>query len=837
MKLKRNLLTILYTVLFLFVMGFGLFQMTNLIVSTVPQRYLVTSIIIFGLIIYLIVAFFIKEADALRFIQTPRALMILLECVVVLVCGGLLFYTQWIGQSMAPAVIYTLLLLSMYAAARLCGGRLCGILCVVVAFYMLSSLSATDLISTQSAIDMLCFLLPFSLFLGILRILIPRLSNNGFVLVVAYLVLGFVFSLALAVNPFVCVLLLGCVLSLFFTAFRQEKAPLQEDTSLQEDKSIWTKGILSAALLVIFTIAFVVCIRFMIPDILGMPNWNLDRNLPLAITPDTLIYVLNKYANPVTYLHLHFSYGILPALLFFFSFLAGYYIIRKKSSYMGPLALSQVALFVYYIAFCEGGSQFYYLYYMLPVFASYGFSNTLLLDEVSSQAESSGETLDHPPVMQEEQPVELPEVQAGGVETEQTGLPEEAQTEILEEAEPLAETEPLTETQTEILLEEAEPLAEVQTEMIEEPETTLAPERPKKAGIKQAAPKDEIPEWTIPAEFLPENQDLQAYVPEEEAGEAEPSEIVLEEDSAPLSDSDDNSIDLDEFVADDSLLVSDEVIVEEPDKLQTADTESVLDIPDELSAENILQAEESDQINTIDNDGANDIEQFISTSAEESDDSVLEFSEPAEPEEGLLEKGEPEELLLEESEPEEILPEESEPEEILPEESEPEETLLINEEEEETQLNNLLERLDMSEPIKRMSESAKEDMADVIEREEEQVELSEALPLKPSKSALPKYKKPNFDFEVEPVNIPLDDQYSTISEYDEVPTVHELENQWKNNSKPVIETVATHVEEKLPEEEPEPVVERKEKPELIHSEQIVRKSGMGKRSYHKITIR
>ena len=41
----------------------------------------------------------------------------------------------------------------------------------------------------------------------------------------------------------------------------------------------------------------------------------------------------------------------------------------------------------------------------------------------------------------------------------------------------------------------------------------------------------------------------------------------------------------------------------------------------------------------------------------------------------------------------------------------------------------------------------------------------------------------------------MDDQYSNISEYDEVPTIHDLENQWKDDSKPIIETVATSMEE------------------------------------------
>ena len=140
-------------------------------------------------------------------------------------------------------------------------------------------------------------------------------------------------------------------------------------------------------------------------------------------------------------------------------------------------------------------------------------------------------------------------------------------------------------------------------------------------------------------------------------------------------------------------------------------------------------------------------------------------------------------------------------------------------------------------------------MADVIERDEEKVELSEALPLKPSKSTLPKYQKPKFDFDIQPVSIPLDDQYSNISEYDEVPTIHDLESQWKDDSKPIIETVATSMEEApqtfntletsdTPEAVDFPVPPEEIEPEQeVHSEEIVRKNGIGKRSYHKITIR
>ena len=155
------------------------------------------------------------------------------------------------------------------------------------------------------------------------------------------------------------------------------------------------------------------------------------------------------------------------------------------------------------------------------------------------------------------------------------------------------------------------------------------------------------------------------------------------------------------------------------------------------------------------------------------------------------------------------------------------------EKEEEQQLDELLERLDISDNIKRMNESAQEDMADVIEREEEQTELDEALPLKPSNSTLPKYKKPKFDFDLAPMNIPLDENYSNISEYDEVPTIHELESRWKSKDGTVIESVAESVAMDVPEEEPVPVAKKAD----IHSEEVIRKTKTGKRSYHRITIR
>lgn len=545
---------------------------------------------------------------------------------------------------------------------------------------------------------------------------------------------------------------------------------------------------------------------------------------------------------------------------------------------MGPLILSLVFLFAYYIVFSEGGSQFYSLYYLLPVFAVYGLSNTLLFDrppvkENAVEEESEGESEEEPGNVLEEGLGAKPEK-----EPEKEWEPEkEPKKEWEPEKEPEKEWEPgkeWGEVQKEAPeekglefektvvsgLEEESESEQPETEWVA-PEPTVPEPENVKSVIPTVSKKDEIPEWTIPEEFLQKSSEAEELVSHEEEALREPVEETEEVSPAPEID---DTLDLDEFVAEEPELV--QAPQSEPDLFQEEDLISARqeeEPTDELILDSPELDEETDQIDMPLHDGSNDIEQFASVGTTDSDDSMLYFSEneldedafigevreePEEEADAITEEMETVEMETVEEVAEELQEEvveeieEESKEEVVEEVAEETEEEVVEEMAEEEKLNDLLERLDMSEPIKRMNESAREDIADVIEREEEQVELSEALPLKPSKSALPKYKKPNFDFEIEPISIPLDDQYSTISEYDEVPTVHDLENQWKTDTKPVIETVATKVEEIQDEQwagvetDSVPVQERKPE-ERLHSEQIVRKNGIGKRSYHKITIR
>ena len=542
------------------------------------------------------------------------------------------------------------LTLCIYAIGRLCNGRICGIISFASSIYLVVYLNQAQYLPEQMTLNMFSFLIPYLCFLIWLKALRFGEKTSVFSCVFGALFLGVVFAFAVRINPLVTVLFLGCFLALFFAG---QNNP---------NPSIFSKGSLCAVYFLVFTAGILAVLFFFEKTIVTNITFVKDASLPLDGWRTMVDYILLKYAKPLFYFFAPFSNGVFVMLFFFFAVLAGYYAIRNRFSYIGPILITFFAAVCYYILCSEHTNIFYCITCFLPILTGYGFSNILLPEEI------------------------LPET-------------EKNETEMLEPEN--AETQDLETKNLETARKSEEPKREEKTEPIPEPKEALPhkEEKEKENLILKTLGKmkDKIPEWTMPEEFIEKQMEIE--------------------------------------------------------------------------------------------------------------------EEPETPSDALVEN------------------------------------TYLSAQTEEEQLSNLLNRLDMAEPIKRMNESAQEDMADVIERDEEKVELSEALPLKPSKSTLPKYQKPKFDFDIQPVSIPLDDQYSNISEYDEVPTIHDLENQWKDDSKPIIETVATSMEEApqtfntleasdtpeavdftVPPEEIEPEQE-------VHSEEIVRKNGIGKRSYHKITIR
>lgn len=677
MLLKRNVFRIVCALFYLPVALLSMFEIINLVMTNSQNRYFLVGGVVFGVLLFLIAAYFIKQKKWLIIAENSRPISIILETIIVVLVGTGLFLWQNLVYGWKTAATSLVLTLCIYAIGRLCSGRICGIISFASSIYLVIYLNQAQYLPEQMTLNMFSFLIPYLCFLIWLKALRLGEKTSVFSCVFGALFLGVVFAFAIRINPLVTVLFLGCFLALFFAG---QKNP---------NPSIFSKGILCAVYFLVFTAGILAVLYFFEKALAANLTFVKDASLPLDGSRAMMDYILLKYAKPLFYFFAPFSNGVFVLLFFFFAVLAGYYAIRNRFSFIGPVLITFFAAVCYYILCSEHTNIFYCITCFLPILTGYGFSSVLLPEEI------------------------LPEIEEN--ETKQFE-PENAEKEDLETKN--LETTPKSE----------EPKREEKPEPIPEPKEALLHKEPKEKEnliLKTLGKtKDEIPEWTMPEEFIEK-------------------QIEIEEESAP-----------------------------------ELETESVLEVP-----------------------------------SEPEDMGTLEIEQKETPSDALVEN------------------------------------TYLSAQTEEEQLSNLLNRLDMAEPIKRMNESAQEDMADVIERDEEKVELSEALPLKPSKSTLPKYQKPKFDFDIQPVSIPLDDQYSNISEYDEVPTIHDLENQWKDDSKPIIETVATSMEEApqtfntletsdTPEAVDFPVPPEEIEPEQeVHSEEIVRKNGIGKRSYHKITIR
>ena len=650
MLLKRNVFRIVCALFYLPVALLSMFEIINLVMTNSQNKYFLVGGVVFGVLLFLIAAYFIKQKKWLIIAENSRPISIILEMIIVVLVGVGLFVWQNLVYGWKTAATSLVLTLCIYAIGRLCSGRICGIISFASSIYLVIYLNQAQYLQEHMTLNMFSFLIPYLCFLIWLKALRFGEKTSVFSCVFGALFLGVVFAFAVRINPLVTVLFLGCFLALFFAG---QKNP---------NPSIFSKGSLCAVYFLVFTAGILAVLFFFEKTIVTNITFVKDASLPLDGWRTMVDYILLKYAKPLFYFFAPFSNGVFVLLFFFFSVLAGYYAIRNRFSFIGPVLITFFAAVCYYILCSEHTNIFYCITCFLPILTGYGFSNILLPEEI------------------------LPET-------------EKNETEMLEPEN--AETQDLETKNLETATKSEEPKREEKPEPVPEPKEALPHKEAKEKEnliLKTLGKnKDKIPEWTMPEEFIEKQMEIE--------------------------------------------------------------------------------------------------------------------EEPETPSDALVEN------------------------------------TYLSAQTEEEQLSNLLNRLDMAEPIKRMNESAQEDMADVIERDEEKVELSEALPLKPSKSTLPKYQKPKFDFDIQPVSIPLDDQYSNISEYDEVPTIHDLENQWKDDSKPIIETVATSMEE-APQtfntleasDTPEAVEftvppEDIESEQEVHSEEIVRKNGIGKRSYHKITIR
>ncbi len=696
MLLKRNLLTILYAVLFMGVFGIGFLEVSYLTLSNTDDQNVVACILVLGIIIYLIASFFIRESKRFQFLQESRPWLVVLEALTALVLIGGMFYLN-MEKGIDNSILIVVLLVSIYVVARLQGGRLGGVSALVLGFFFILSVSGMAF-DAGNYIDTLCFLVPYAAFLFITRVLVRTFSDQGFILIASYLALAVLFSLAILLNPLVCALLIGCVFSLVFG-----KPAKQESSRI-------ASGPISAGIFVLFTALILLAATVFLPELYILPSFDIDGTL-LGITgaKEMVEYLLSKYTYAVNYLYAPFQIGIFPAILLFLGCASGYYAIRKKSSSIGPLCLTYCIVLAYYILCWEEGSHFFYMTYFLPVFAAYGLYSTLLpeqTDREQLEAVYDGETDIAPEPEAEELPRETEEIpqqpenmteKAAASDTPSAAPPADAPT----DEQPKAE-ETGVERQNENKPKEEKPdRKKADKKKADKAKTAQKPVA--LSPLFTARADEEIPEWHIPENFTatpPEEKtavspaDAQPVPPASESSVAGSSvagssvagssvaeisqpETSLPEDAAPeASMLKPENVTAEEPVNDEALL-DNRITVEKYNEESDIQVENVTE---NTMEEQGMQVVEPDSIDHITNTGENDMEQFLGEKQGE--------------------------IRMDSLSPAANLPEEDD----------------------DSKLSSLLNRLDISDNIRRMNESAREDLADVIEREEESIELSSAIP-------------------------------------------------------------------------------------------------------------
>ena len=263
--------------------------------------------------------------------------------------------------------------------------------------------------------------------------------------------------------------------------------------------SIFSKGSLCAVYFLVFTAGILA--KTIVTNITFVK----DASLPLDGWRTMVDYILLKYAKPLFYFFAPFSNGVFVLLFFFFSVLAGYYAIRNRFSFIGPVLITFFAAVCYYILCSEHTNIFYCITCFLPILTGYGFSNILLPEEI------------------------LPET-------------EKNETEMLEPEN--AETEDLETKNLETATKSEEPKREEKPEPVPEPKEALPHKEAKEKEnliLKTLGKmKDEIPEWTMPEEFIEKQMEIKEE-PEPEKTEQlqEPEQTldsILEEEPETPSD-------------------------------------------------------------------------------------------------------------------------------------------------------------------------------------------------------------------------------------------------------------------------------------------------------------
>ncbi|HAK58303.1 MAG TPA: hypothetical protein DCP06_04925, partial [Lachnospiraceae bacterium] len=372
MRLKRNVVTIIYSGIFVLIMLMGcLYLVTESYerFAADGMEWIFIILLVIACLLYIIGAYFLKEKAALKGIQTESSSLIVVEGILVVALIGLLFYTA-MSTSVEAGIWMGVYLALVYGCSRVLGGRLCGlggaVFGFLIVFFGLDS--GWIAFSSDEMIAVMSLLAPFFVFLLMTKFIIPQFAKNNAIIVCSMLVLGALFGMAINLNVIAAFLCVGCVLSLIFGKLRSA------DT-------IPTKGPVLAGMCFGFSVIGTVGLSFLLEKDLGsVLSFPIESGFDNAVAGgETVTYALDKIHTMFAQVLLHsFDYGLLGIIILLFGIAAGLFTILRKLSGMGPMLLAFVGAVCYYIVGAEPGSHSYYVTFLAALFAAYGLYNSLL---------------------------------------------------------------------------------------------------------------------------------------------------------------------------------------------------------------------------------------------------------------------------------------------------------------------------------------------------------------------------------------------------------------------------------------------------------------------------
>ena len=128
MLLKRNVFRVVCALFYLPVALLSMFEIINLVMTNSQNRYFLVGGVVFGVLLFLIAAYFIKQKKWLIIAENSRPISIILETIIVVLVGVGLFLWQNLVYGWKTAATSLVLTLCIYAIGRLCSGRICGII-------------------------------------------------------------------------------------------------------------------------------------------------------------------------------------------------------------------------------------------------------------------------------------------------------------------------------------------------------------------------------------------------------------------------------------------------------------------------------------------------------------------------------------------------------------------------------------------------------------------------------------------------------------------------------------------------------------------------------------